>query len=109
MTGVHCTTVSPSSTSTRRNTPCVDGCCGPIFRIISSLRSPPMPSVYRLGSRFGSTAIAYPPMFLARVAFPSARSPPPHPPPARPAPPPPPPPPPQPSPPPPPPPRAPPP
>ncbi len=28
----HLTTVSPSSSSSSRSTPCVDGCCGPMFR-----------------------------------------------------------------------------
>src|SRR5579883_2419985 len=28
------TMVSPSSSSTTRRTPCVDGCCGPMFRVI---------------------------------------------------------------------------
>src|ERR1700754_3768766 len=34
MSGVALTTISPSSTSSRRNTPCVDGCCGPIEIVI---------------------------------------------------------------------------
>src|SRR6266496_2505786 len=34
MSGVHFTTISPSSTSSRRNTPCVEGCCGPIEIVI---------------------------------------------------------------------------
>src|SRR5580765_5587192 len=33
------TTVSPSSSSTSRSTPCVLGCCGPMFTVITSLRS----------------------------------------------------------------------
>src|SRR5579883_1551865 len=40
MTGVHSTTVSPSSVSTRRRTPCVLGCCGPMFSTISCVVSP---------------------------------------------------------------------
>src|SRR5229473_4385063 len=32
--GTAFTTVSPSSSSKMRNTPCVDGCCGPILRTI---------------------------------------------------------------------------
>src|SRR5437667_12785973 len=31
-------TVSPSSSSTRRSTPCVLGCCGPILTVIVSAR-----------------------------------------------------------------------
>src|SRR3954465_2179887 len=31
-------TCSPSSSSTRRSTPCVLGCCGPIFTVMISLR-----------------------------------------------------------------------
>src|SRR6266404_1535228 len=34
MSGTALTTVSPSSSSRMRSTPCVDGCCGPIFRTI---------------------------------------------------------------------------
>src|SRR5271170_5335815 len=33
------TTRSPSSFNFTRNTPCVEGCCGPIFKIISSAPS----------------------------------------------------------------------
>ena len=32
-------TISPSSSSTSRNTPCVLGCWGPMFTVIVSLRS----------------------------------------------------------------------
>src|SRR4026209_123906 len=34
MSGVAFTTISPSSTNSRRSTPCVDGCCGPIEMVI---------------------------------------------------------------------------
>src|SRR6185436_7405677 len=34
MSGVAFTTISPSSTSSRRSTPCVEGCCGPIEIVI---------------------------------------------------------------------------
>src|SRR6266850_1172626 len=34
ISGVALTTISPSSTSSSRNTPCVDGCCGPIEIVI---------------------------------------------------------------------------
>src|SRR5579863_3139616 len=34
MSGIRRTTVSPSISSSTRNTPCVDGCCGPMFRIM---------------------------------------------------------------------------
>src|SRR2546425_3497137 len=39
MTGRHLTTTSPSSTSSRRSTPCVDGCWGPMLTLSSSRRS----------------------------------------------------------------------
>src|SRR5919107_1902143 len=34
--GMHRTTVSPSSSSTRRSTPCVAGCCGPMLMSMCS-------------------------------------------------------------------------
>src|SRR5882762_3618093 len=34
MSGVDLTTISPSSTNSRRSTPCVEGCCGPIEIVI---------------------------------------------------------------------------
>src|SRR5215210_3441678 len=34
MSGVAFTTISPSSTNSKRSTPCVDGCCGPIEIVI---------------------------------------------------------------------------
>src|SRR5436305_3954019 len=34
MSGVHLTIISPSRTSSRRSTPCVEGCCGPIEIVI---------------------------------------------------------------------------
>src|SRR4051794_2983241 len=37
MCGTHRTTVSPSRSSTSRSTPCVDGCCGPMFRVSVSV------------------------------------------------------------------------
>src|SRR5919201_418581 len=33
MTGIDDTTVSPWNCITSRNTPCVDGCCGPRFKV----------------------------------------------------------------------------
>src|SRR6185369_17339696 len=48
MSGMAFTTVSPSSTSSRRSTPCVDGCCGPNETVISVSES---------GSGFRSIAI----------------------------------------------------
>src|ERR1043165_5807275 len=33
-------TVSPSSVSTRRRTPCVLGCCGPMLTVMVSVRMP---------------------------------------------------------------------
>ena len=41
MTGLHRTTYSPSSSSSRRSTPCVEGCCGPMLMIIVSWRISP--------------------------------------------------------------------
>src|SRR4030095_15851085 len=38
MVGAHDSTVSPSSSSTSRNTPCVLGCCGPMLTVIVSAR-----------------------------------------------------------------------
>src|SRR3990172_7696900 len=66
---------SPSSSSTTRSTPCVDGCCGPMLRIISSVRSPPSAismsrppprtieatSALRVAGRTGVSTVAYPP------------------------------------------------
>src|SRR5215217_6651180 len=34
ISGVAFTTISPSSTNSKRSTPCVDGCCGPIEIVI---------------------------------------------------------------------------
>src|SRR5436305_6036972 len=39
MIGLQATTFSPSSSSTTRSTPCVEGCCGPMFSVIVSLRT----------------------------------------------------------------------
>src|SRR5947207_4032131 len=39
MVGMHDLIVSPSSSSTRRSTPCVLGCCGPMLTVIVSVRS----------------------------------------------------------------------
>src|SRR5881394_2724210 len=33
------TTVSPSSSSATRSTPCVEGCCGPMLRVMVSVRT----------------------------------------------------------------------
>src|SRR5512136_441494 len=38
MWGMTSTTISPSTTSSSRSTPCVDGCWGPMLRTISSVR-----------------------------------------------------------------------
>src|SRR6187399_2789702 len=42
------TMFSPSSSSTRRSTPCVLGCCGPMLTVIVSLRSSGMHSLDQL-------------------------------------------------------------
>ena len=39
ITGSAWVITSPSNSSTTRSTPCVEGCCGPMLRIISSVRS----------------------------------------------------------------------
>src|SRR5678815_3387741 len=39
MIGFAFSTVSPSSSSTTRSTPCVDGCCGPMLRVMVSVRT----------------------------------------------------------------------
>src|SRR6266545_1121839 len=39
MIGLALTTVSPSSSSTTRSTPCVEGCCGPMLRVMVSVRT----------------------------------------------------------------------
>src|SRR5215471_21467152 len=41
MIGLALTTVSPSSSSTTRSTPCVEGCCGPMLRVMVSVRTVP--------------------------------------------------------------------
>src|SRR6187401_2912426 len=48
MVGSAATTVSPSSSSTSRSTPCVLGCCGPMLTVIVSLRSSGMASLDQL-------------------------------------------------------------
>src|SRR5487761_2552068 len=65
--------VSPSSSSTRRNTPCVDGCCGPMLTttrsslvapisVTSESQSPPVtektvPSVVSREDAYGSCIV----------------------------------------------------
>src|SRR5881409_3152246 len=39
MMGRASTTVSPSSSSATRSTPCVEGCCGPMLRVMVSVRT----------------------------------------------------------------------
>src|SRR4029453_13472598 len=39
MIGFALSTVSPSSSSTTRSTPCVDGCCGPMLSVMVSVRT----------------------------------------------------------------------
>src|SRR5262245_55213467 len=39
MIGLALTTVSPSSSSTTRSTPCVAGCCGPMLSVMVSVRT----------------------------------------------------------------------
>src|SRR4051794_16806245 len=47
MTGSALTMTSPSSSRIRRSTPCVDGCCGPMLRVISSVANVPRCSTTR--------------------------------------------------------------
>src|SRR3989442_3448978 len=39
MIGLALSTVSPSSSSTTRSTPCVEGCCGPMLSVMVSVRT----------------------------------------------------------------------
>src|SRR6185369_3493110 len=41
MSGIASFITSPSARTTNRSTPCVDGCCGPIERVMSSVTTPP--------------------------------------------------------------------
>src|SRR4029078_2471067 len=41
MSGIASFITSPSARTTKRSTPCVDGCCGPIERVMSSVTTPP--------------------------------------------------------------------
>src|ERR1035437_1687360 len=43
MSGARETIASPSISSTRRSTPCVDGCCGPMLSTIECSPMPPVP------------------------------------------------------------------
>src|SRR5215470_1834543 len=44
MSGMASFITSPSARTTKRSTPCVDGCCGPIESVMSSVTTPPLPS-----------------------------------------------------------------
>src|ERR671915_282087 len=52
------TTVSPSSSSTSRSTPCVLGCCGPMFTVIVSVRSSGI-SIRQSGNRVRLLFVAF--------------------------------------------------
>src|SRR5919197_3380346 len=41
MSGMASFMTSPSARTTKRSTPCVEGCCGPIERVMSSVARPP--------------------------------------------------------------------
>src|SRR4030095_1883242 len=41
MSGIASFITAPSARTTQRSTPCVDGCCGPIERVMSSVTTPP--------------------------------------------------------------------
>src|SRR6478609_4734213 len=59
MCGMHRTTVSPSSSSTRRSTPCVAGCCGPmLISMCSPSRSGSTAGAAVTGTRFPSRSVA---------------------------------------------------
>src|SRR5574341_1805260 len=67
MSGTMRTTFSPSISRIRRSTPCVEGCCGPMFRIIT-----PSCVVSRtgVGVRWDMSAVALDGIILAqRVAL----------------------------------------
>src|SRR5512143_1408532 len=44
MSGIASFMTSPSARTTKRSTPCVDGCCGPMERVMSSVTTPPSAS-----------------------------------------------------------------
>src|SRR5262245_26751564 len=46
MSGIASFMTSPSARTTKRSTPCVDGCCGPMLSVMSSVARPP-PGVSR--------------------------------------------------------------
>ena len=50
MIGVHLITVSPSSSISRRSTPWVEGCCGPMLMIIVSWRISPVRASTAVGA-----------------------------------------------------------
>src|SRR5437870_1671996 len=41
MSGMASFITSPSARTTKRSTPCVEGCCGPMLRVMSSVARPP--------------------------------------------------------------------
>src|SRR5437899_8791781 len=41
MSGIASFMTSPSARTTKRSTPCVEGCCGPMLRVMSSVERPP--------------------------------------------------------------------
>src|SRR5690349_13234824 len=54
--GLSLTTLSPSSTTSMRKTPCADGCCGPIEISSRSLGTSPLPLLGRSSYVRGATA-----------------------------------------------------
>src|SRR5579871_585553 len=44
MSGIASFMTSPSARTTKRSTPCVDGCCGPMLSVMSSVASAPFTS-----------------------------------------------------------------
>src|SRR5579862_5177720 len=71
-------TFSPSSLRMTRSTPCVDGCCGPIFRTSSVESKNVTSAIYRLLAAFDPEVLLHPALVLLqnsvilaqRVSFP---------------------------------------
>src|ERR1044071_8095681 len=65
MMGSTSTTISPSRSSVRRRTPCVDGCCGPMLRVMSCVCGADPSGIVGLAK---STRLMLPaPLFLGLV------------------------------------------
>src|SRR5881397_1864512 len=62
MSGMASFITSPSARTTKRSTPCVEGCCGPMVRVMSSVERPPS-----LVSRCTSTSNPARPISASRL------------------------------------------